>query len=157
MDLNHVYRWAKSFNDLGLKAWQFYREGKLACSSVNQGVTLLTIACTLPNLPLKGDRIRNPITPSSATISPPIFCSRRNPLPFPWSPHTHTCSSRLSPTKMRYVSSSRATFSLTIRCCNGALPSVMTSQHPKQMELWCSPPSSNAGLDFQSVISFMAF
>jgi hypothetical protein len=25
MGLNHVNRWGKSFNDLGLKAWQFYR------------------------------------------------------------------------------------------------------------------------------------
>jgi hypothetical protein len=41
--------------------------------SVNQGVTLLTVACTLSNPPLKGDRIGNPITPSSAAISPPII------------------------------------------------------------------------------------
>jgi hypothetical protein len=29
--------------------------------------------CSLPSLPLKGDRIRNPITPCSTAISPPIF------------------------------------------------------------------------------------
>jgi hypothetical protein len=32
-----------------------------------------TITCSLPNPPLKGDWIKNPITPSSTGISPPIF------------------------------------------------------------------------------------
>jgi hypothetical protein len=47
--------------------------GKLARWSVNQGLSLLTVVRSLPNLPLKGDWIGNPITPSSAAISPLIF------------------------------------------------------------------------------------
>jgi hypothetical protein len=55
MGLNPTYRWAKSFNDPGLKAWQFYRQGKSGYWSVNHGAALLTVAHTSPNLPLKGD------------------------------------------------------------------------------------------------------
>jgi hypothetical protein len=43
--------------------------------------------------PLKVDQIGNSIIASSAAISLSIFHAHRNLLPFPWPPHTHTCSS----------------------------------------------------------------
>jgi hypothetical protein len=54
-------------------------------------VILLTVAYTLPNLTLKGDQIRDPITPFSAAISPPIFCAHLDPLPLPWPPPIFPC------------------------------------------------------------------
>jgi hypothetical protein len=72
MGSNSFYRWGKRLNDLEIKARQFYRYGKLLHWSVNSGMIPLAIMRSSLNPLLKGNRIRNPITPSSAAISPPI-------------------------------------------------------------------------------------